>query len=152
MERLVPSGLHQRQVQGRRGCPEFPEGSKAFCSPAQGSSVCSTGRRRVLIRQWKREVGRSLRSQGEVSKGAQKTAFQLSFVVAGSDEDLGFKGFFPNQVARGRGSEVPAACTACTRPGPAPHGPALITGDPTRWDLRPSPEALGVRKNRTILC
>lgn len=36
LESLVPSGLLQRQVQGRRGCPESFEGSEDFCSPARG--------------------------------------------------------------------------------------------------------------------
>lgn len=45
----------------------------------------------------------------------------------------------------------PATCPACTRQGPDPHHPALNAGDLTSWDLRPSPGALGARKQRAIL-
>ena len=143
-------GCARGRFKGGEGGRNPSKGQRTFVAQPKCSPVGAQLGEGFISRQWRGGggwgggggVGRPLKSWAEGSTGTRNTAFQLSSVVAGSDEDFGFKGFSRIKLSRPLGSEVPgplpcshSAGTSCPAPSPHHWRPDLM-GPATRpWGL-----------------
>lgn len=132
-------GCARGRFKGGEGGRSPSRGQRTYVAQPKGSPVGVLNWEEGLLAGWE---GDPLKSWGEGSTRTRNTAFQLSSVVAGSDEDFGFKGFTRIKLSRPLGSEVsgPLPCshlegTSCPAPSPHRWRPDLV-GPVTRpWGL-----------------